>query len=215
MENKKIREIKLSNASKYTVLTLSLMGAIGLGAVGINNLVNPETEQVISDGVSNVEGETPEEIVSVKEEKLENPFTVNAQVKTYYYDLKDDASIRENALVFYNGSYTPSTGMNYFYNNQNFDVVASFSGEIIEKKVDPMYGVTISLKHNDGLVAVYSSLSEVSVNVGDKVKQGDVLAKAGTNTIDASMGNHLNFSLLKNDNYINPRDNFSKIIKDI
>jgi stage II sporulation protein Q len=75
--------------------------------------------------------------------------------------------------------------------------------------------VTISLKHNDGLVAVYSSLSEVSVNVGDKVKQGDVLAKAGTNTIDASMGNHLNFSLLKNGNYINPRDNFSKNIKDI
>ena len=215
MENKKIREIKLSNASKYTVLTLSLMGAIGLGAVGINNLVNPETEQVISDGVSNVEGETPEEIVSVKEEKLEKPFIVNAQIKTYYYDLKDEASIRENALVFYNGSYTPSTGMNYFYNNQNFDVVASFSGEIIEKKVDPMYGVTISLKHNDGLVAVYSSLSEVSVNVGDKVKQGDVLAKAGTNTIDASMGNHLNFSLLKNGNYINPRDNFSKNIKDI
>jgi stage II sporulation protein Q len=197
MENEKLREIKLSNASKYTVLTLSLMGAIGLGAIGINNLVNPETEQVISDGVSNVEGETPEEIVSVKEEKLERPFTVNAQVKTYYYDLKDEASIRENALVFYNGSYTPSIGMNYFYNNQNFDVVASFSGEIIEKKVDPMYGVTIYLKHNDGLVAVYSSLSELSVNVGDKVKQGDVLAKAGTNTIDASMGNHLNFSLLK------------------
>ena len=215
MENKKIREIKLSNASKYTMLTLSLMGVIGLGAVGVSNLIDSETEQVISDGVSNVEPETPEEIVSVKEEKLSNPFTVNAQIKTYYYDLNDDASIRENALVFYNGSYSPSTGMNYFYNNQNFDVVAVFSGEIIEKKVDSMYGVTVYLKHANGLIAVYSSLSEVNVNVGDKVNQGDVLAKAGTNTINSSMGNHLNFSLIKDGNYINPRDNFSKNVKDI
>lgn len=215
MENKKIREIKLSNASKYTMLTLSLMGVIGLGAVGVSNLIDSETEQVISDGVSNVEPETPEEIVSVKEEKLSNPFTVNAQIKTYYYDLNDDASIREHALVFYNGSYSPSTGMNYFYNNQNFDVIAVFSGEIIEKKVDSMYGVTVYLKHDNGLIAVYSSLSEVNVKVGDKVNQGDVLAKAGTNTINSSMGNHLNFSLIKDGNYINPRDNFAKNIKDI
>lgn len=216
MENEKLREIKLTKATKYTILTTFLIGVLGFGVAGIvNNDSSLEGEQiVVSDGVITPD-DNQEEIVVVKEEKLITPFTVNAQIKTYFYDLSDDATTREKALVYYNGSYTPSTGVDYFYNNNNFDVVAVFSGEVLEKKVDPMYGVTIRIKGENDLEAIYSSLSEVSVNVGDTINQGDVIAKASKNTINSNMGNHLNFSLLKKGKFINPVKNFSKNIKDI
>lgn len=215
MEKEKLREVRLTKAAKYTVLTTFLIGAIGFGTATImsNGEVRP-TEPVSSGNVITPDDEK-EEIVVVMEEKLIVPYTVNAQIKTYYYDLKDDSSIREKALVYYNGSYTPSNGVDYFYNNHNFDVIASFSGKVTDKKNDPMYGLTIYITNENGLTAVYSSLTDVEVNVGDVVKQGDVIAKAGNNTINSSMGNHLNFSLLKDGKYINPINNFSKNIKEI
>jgi stage II sporulation protein Q len=216
MGNEKLREIKLTKASKYTILTMFLVGVLGVSAAGIasNYSSNKQDEVVVSDDVITPD-DKEEEIVVIEEEKLIKPFLVNAQIKTYFYDLNDEPSIREKALVFYNGSYTPSTGIDYFYNNNTFDVIAVFSGKVIEKKVDPMYGATICIKHDDGLVAMYSSLSDIKVNEGDIVKQGDVVAKAGKNTINSSIGNHLNFSLIKNDKFINPNTYFSKNIKDI
>ena len=214
MEKEKLREVKLTKATKYTLLTAFLIGAIGLGVTSIDRDVENPTSEVVNSGVE----ETPkveEEIVVKEEEKLALPFKVNAQIKTYYYDLKDDANTREKALVYYNGTYTPSMAVDYFYNNQNFEVVASFSGKVIDKKVDPMYGVTLYISNDNGLMAVYSSLSDVKVSVGDIVKQGDVIAKAGSNTINSNMGNHLNFALLKDDKHINPLTNFSKNVKDI
>ena len=214
MEKEKLREVKLTRASKYTLLTACLIGAIGFGLTRIDD----KTDNIPSESVnSNIE-ETPvveEDVVVKEEEKLILPFKVNAQIKTYYYDLSDDGNTREKALVYYNGTYTPSVGIDYFYNNQNFDVVASFSGKVIEKKVDSLYGITLYISNENGLMSAYSSLTDVKVSVGDIVKQGDVVAKAGSNTINSSMGNHLNFSLLKNDKHINPIGNFSKNIKDI
>lgn len=214
MEKEKLREIKLTKATKYTILTTFLVGILGAGIIGISISDNEESE-VVSDSVVEKEEEKEEEIVVITEEKMQLPFKVNAQIKTYYYDLNDDASKREKALVYYNGSYTPSNGVDYFYNNHNFEVVSSFSGKVVDKVVDPMYGLSVIIENENGLVATYSSLTEVSLKVGDVVKQGDLIGKAGTNTIHSNMGNHLNFSLLKNGKYINPLANISKNIKDI
>ena len=102
MENEKLREIKLTKATKYTILTTFLVGILGAGVAGIvGNGTTGENEQiVVSDGVVSPD-DKEEEIVVVKEEKLEVPFKVNAQIKTYFYDLSDDASVREKALVYY------------------------------------------------------------------------------------------------------------------
>ena len=221
MENEKLREIKLSRATKYTLLSTLLIGLFTFGAVSllkepeVNSEIVNSDEVLTPDDTEDQESGKQEEIVVVEDEKLIKPYTVNAQIKTYFYDLNDEENIREKALVYYNGSYTPSVGVDYFYNNMDFDVIAVFDGEVSYKKVDPLYGVTVAISNNNGLVAVYSSLSSVNVEVGDKVEQGKIIAKAGTNTINSNLGNHLNFSLLKNENHINPLVNFSKKIKDI
>jgi murein DD-endopeptidase MepM/ murein hydrolase activator NlpD len=65
------------------------------------------------------------------------------------------------------------------------------------------------------LTAIYGSLNDVTVNVGDNVKQGDVIAKAGTNTIDAKVNNHLHFALMKNETLLNPNKLYGQEIKKI
>lgn len=215
MGNEKLREIKLSKASKYTILTAFLLTVIGGGLLTMSKTEEANESEIVNSDNVNVPEEKEEEIVVTQEEKLITPYKVNAQIKTYYYDINDNSATREKALIYYNGSYTPSKGIDYFYNNNNFEVIASFSGKVMDKKVDPLYGVSVYIKNDNGLVAIYSSLSDVNIKVGDNIKQGDVIAKAGSNTISSSLGNHLNFSLMKNDKYINPMSNFSKNIKDI
>ena len=216
MSNEKLKEIRLTKKAKYGFTTMFLVAALGIGAASI------ATRGTIEEGNNehvNVTPSTPDEdepVVVVEDEKLAKPFTIDAKIKTYFFDATDTSSNQENALIYYNGMYTPSFGVDYFYNNVAFDVVSVFSGTVTEKKVDPLYGATLYIKSNDNeLVAVYSSLSDISVNVGDKVSQGQVIAKAGNSTINSSMGNHLNFSLLKDNKNIDPLDYYSKVVKDI
>lgn len=219
--NDKIKEFKLTRRAKYGIVTLSLATVLGIGVaafatdnddVVVNN--NNDNDQQVT--ITPDKPENDEPIVVVENEKLAKPFTVDATIKTYYFDANDESKQQENALIYYNGMYTPSIGVDYFYNNVAFDIVAAFSGTVVDKKVDPLYGATVSIKSKDNdLIAVYSSLSNITINVGDEVKQGDIIAKAGSNTINSNMGNHLNFSLIKNNKNINPLNYYSKEIKDI
>ena len=45
------------------------------------------------------------------------------------------------------------------------------------------------------------------------VKQGQVIGKSGTNSIDKELGNHLHFELYSNSQVVNPEDYFDKEIK--
>ncbi len=218
MSNQKTKEMKLTKSAKIGIGSIFLVGILSVGIASIatrggNEDIIDNNQQVVLPEDSN-NNDTP--VVVVEDEKLAKPFVVDATIKTYYFDATDDSKTQENALIYYNGMYTPSKGVDYAYNNTMFDVVASFSGTIIEKKVDALYGATVYVKSNDNdLVAVYSSLSDIRVNVGDQIKQGDVIAKAGNNTINSNLGNHLNFSLLKNNKHIDPLDYYSKVVKDI
>jgi len=217
MSNEKLKEYRLTKRAKYGFCSMFLVAALGITIASV--ATGEEIEETHNQHV-NVTPETPdkeEPVIVVENEKFAKPYKVDASIKTYYFDIADNSKNQENALIYYNGMYTPSTGVDYFYNNNAFDVVSVFSGTVIEKKVDPLYGATVYIKSNDNpnLVAVYSSLSDVGVNVGDSIKQGEVIAKAGNNTINSSMGNHLNFSLLKDDKNIDPLDYYSKVVKDI
>jgi stage II sporulation protein Q len=54
------------------------------------------------------------------------------------------------------------------------------------------------------MVTVYQSLADVKVKEGQKVKKGDVIAKAGRNQFEISAGNHLHFELRKGKQSVNP-----------
>jgi stage II sporulation protein Q len=224
MAKEKLKKVSLTREVKaaivVSILAIFLFGGIMLFAnkgeddvVVVNPSVDGDNNNTgdIGDENQNQEPNTP----VVIEEKLLKPFNVNAKTERYFFDLSDNAETQELSILEYKGKFTPSTAMEYSYNNTKFDVVASFSGVVTERKVDPLYGYMVYIKNSNGLTAIYGSLSDVAVNVGDNVKQGDVIAKSGTNTIDANLNNHLHFSLMKSSEVINPSKYYGQEIKNI
>jgi LysM repeat protein len=76
------------------------------------------------------------------------------------------------------------------------DGVISYSGN------KSGYGKLVIIKHSLGYETRYGHCSKLLVNVGDKVKKGDVIAKVGSTGV--STGPHLHFEVRKLGKTINP-----------
>ncbi len=73
-------------------------------------------------------------------------------------------------------------------------VLAAFSGEVVESTSLGGYGLTVILSHNDGTSeTLYAHLSELLVEVGEEVKQGDPIGRIGSTGF--STGPHLHFEV--------------------
>lgn len=85
-------------------------------------------------------------------------------------------------------------------------VKASADGIIKDKKVDPRYGNTIIIEHDEGYKSVYSNLSSLDlVKVGDVVKQGDIISGVGEGYgFEVEEGPHIHWEIWKSGININP-----------
>lgn len=218
MAKEKLKKVSLTKEVKVAVV-LSILAVFLFGGVMFFSNRNTEDIVVVNPSIDNddnkeEENKNPSTPVVI-EEKLLKPFNINAKVERYFFDAKDSLEIQEQSILEYKGKYTPSTAMEYSYNNTKFDILAAFSGVVTERKVDPLYGYMVYIKNDKGITAIYGSLNDVIVNVGDNVKQGDVIAKAGVNTIDVNINNHLHFALMKNGKLLNPNKLYGQEIKEI
>jgi murein DD-endopeptidase MepM/ murein hydrolase activator NlpD len=80
---------------------------------------------------------------------------------------------------------------------------AAASGTVIIAGSYGGYGNCVAISHGNGLVTLYGHNSSLTVSVGDKVKKGDVIAKAGSTGF--STGVHCHFEVQKNGTPVNPR----------
>jgi stage II sporulation protein Q len=134
-----------------------------------------------------------------------------AVIKTKFYDFNAKAEDQEAALVFYNNTYQPSTGVDItMKDGETFDVTASLSGTVTRVEEDAVLGNVIEIEHDKGIVTQYQSVKDIQVEVGDKVKQGDVLAKAGQSLFNEKVGTHVHFEIRKDGVAVNPSSYFDK-----
>ncbi|MFH0889445.1 MAG: M23 family metallopeptidase [Planctomycetota bacterium] len=64
------------------------------------------------------------------------------------------------------------------------------------------YGKTITIKHSDGFISIYAYNSKNLVKIDQVVKQGDIIAKAGST--GRATQPQLHFRLFKNETSVNP-----------
>ena len=142
-----------------------------------------------------------------------NPYTdTTVTIGKNYYDYKADAETQEKSIVYHDNTYLQNSGTDFVSENV-FDVVAVLDGNVTDVKEDETLGKVVEIKHENGYISIYQSLSEVSVKKGDIVTQGQVIGKSGTNELDKDMGNHLHFELYVNGQVVNPTLYLNKEIK--
>lgn len=106
----------------------------------------------------------------------------------------------------------------YFYNKKEIDrqvhlgidlaslanspVPAANSGVVVFAGPLGIYGDTVIIDHGFGLFSMYSHLSFIAVKAGDKVSRGGNLGRTGSTGMAG--GDHLHFSMLINDTFVNP-----------
>ncbi|MNF95300.1 Stage II sporulation protein Q [compost metagenome] len=136
------------------------------------------------------------------------------EVALQYYDANGTNEEKQAAMVLQTNTstYTAHVGLDLAKpDNTTFDVLAALSGKVTHvEKGHPTNGDTVEISHGDGLVTIYQSLSDVTVNEGDEVKQGTAIAKAGRNDLEKDEGIHLHFEARQNGKVLNPNDLIKK-----
>jgi murein DD-endopeptidase MepM/ murein hydrolase activator NlpD len=84
----------------------------------------------------------------------------------------------------------------------NSPVPAANSGVVVFAEPLGIYGRTVIIDHGFGLFSMYSHLSFIAVKAGDSVSKGGNVGRTGSTGMAG--GDHLHFSMLINDTFVNP-----------
>ena len=138
----------------------------------------------------------------------------NVSIYKTFYDYQDDISNQENSIILYEGTYMQNSGVDYTSDN-SFDVISILDGTVINVYENEILGTSIEIRHNNDLISVYQSLSDVTVKEGDNVIQGQILAKSGLSNINRELNNHLHFELYYKGTIVNPEEYYNKSVDEL
>jgi len=215
-------EVKLMKSRKlkkeviyagYVVFFLLFVGLIYFIERSISNMIFKPTDDDF-DYVSKtiVEEEVP--VVNVSQVIMKPYIDSEIKVIKGYYDYQKDSSEQEKSIIFHVDTYYQNSGVDYG-GKENFDVVAVLDGTVIEVNEDELLGKTIEIRHNNELISVYQSLSEIKVKKGDVVQQGAVIGKSGVCNFNKDIGDHLHFELIYKGQAVNPEEYYEKELGDL
>jgi len=154
-------------------------------------------------------------VIEYVNDEIFKPYeNTNVKVLKGYYDRSDDPKVQEKALIYYQNTYMPNTGILYS-SNESFDVISVLDGKVEDVKTDNLIGNIVTIKHSNNLFTSYQSLNEVMVSVGDEIKQGDLIGTSGPNQITPDSENMLLFEVIYNGVNINPESFYQMNIKDL
>jgi murein DD-endopeptidase MepM/ murein hydrolase activator NlpD len=90
------------------------------------------------------------------------------------------------------------------YNNRNSPIGAAAAGTVTFAGGNTCcsYGLYVVVDHGNGYTTLYAHLSRISVSVGERVSQGEVLGSGGRTGY--ATGDHLHFEVHYNGAIINP-----------
>ena len=161
-----------------------------------------------------VEDEQYIPVVNTKIEIIKPFINDKVTIAKSYYDYKAEADSQKNSIIYYENIYMQNSGVDY-KSDEIFDVVSVLDGKVISVEDNDMMGTTVQIKHDNNLISVYQSLSNVKVKVDDTIIQGQVIAQSGESNINKDLGNHLHFELYHNGNIVNPEEYYNKSIEEL
>ena len=176
------------------------------------NELKDDIEYVDGDITDNIDKDIP--VVATK--IIINKPYIDSSVKVVknYYDYLSSSEEQEKSIVYYENTYMQNSGIDLSSGNV-FDVVSILDGEVISVKEDELLGKIVEIRHENELISVYQSLSEVNVKENDKVLANQVIGKSGESNVNKDLGNHLHFELYHHGKVVNPINYFDKNVDEL
>ncbi|GAA0468580.1 M23 family metallopeptidase [Alkalibacillus silvisoli] len=220
-ERRTFRESKWKKLSRqrwfYPTLYITLVTVVLAGVLIYQLAGTDEAEQedynwqveqndLIDQQQEAAEGDEAEPVVADQEE-LVLPVLLGdrTEIITNFYDVEASAEDQEDALIFYNNQYYQSQGVDITSSDgEPFEVIVSLSGTVVEVKDDDLLGQTVEVEHGEERMTVYASLSEVEVEEGDELSQGDNIGLSGENVYSESDVSKVHFQLIEDGEPVNP-----------
>lgn len=207
----------------YVLPTLYLF-IIGLMAIGVTflskNLLDKKVESdenynysmSVFDESDQTSPTTNEEPVS---EKVSMPYTsANVTVAKSFYNKDESNENQENALIYYENTYMPNTGVLY-ESDEIFDVVSPMDGTVKDIKTDEILGKVLTIEHNSKVTTVYYTLGDTKVNVGDRVTKDQLIATSGTSKLETAKEQTLLFEVYIDGVLTNPNEFYEKTLDEL
>lgn len=141
-------------------------------------------------------------IANVENKKIEFKMPIEGEIGM---DFSTEKLVYSNTLE----EWTTHTGIDILA-EEAMPVKAIADGVVESIKMDPRYGNTVIIKHNDEYTSIYSNLSTTDlVFVGKKVKMGEIISGVGKGFgFESKEEPHVHLEVLKNGEYLNPNDIF-------
>lgn len=140
-----------------------------------------------------------EEIIYNAGTNAEMPMIQLWKIKPFF-PLKNGATIGGfgDKRHYYHGDKNNIVSTSYhvgydFASTQNAEIKLSNPGKVVYADMNGIYGNMPMIDHGMGLLTLYGHCSEILVNVGDEVVEGQVIAKTGTTGL--ALGDHLHFGI--------------------
>ena len=192
--------------------TFVVVGTVILGFMAKKASQSNEYYEYVSKGILDYEERVP---VVNTDIKIIRPYKdSDVKIVKSFYDYKSDSNEQEKSLIYYEGTYMPSSGVSYS-KGDIFDVVAIYDGKVKEVKEDTILGNIITIEHDNGVISIYQSVSDINIKSGDKVVSGQLIAKSSTSNISTELGNHLYFELIIDGVSVNPENYYDKSISEL
>jgi len=193
---------------KYLILIVGILAIIPVLAIGMtlsSDIPVVDEDEYIREDVI----DTSKPVINTPT-KIINPYLdQSVTVGKSYYDYKGEEEKQINSILKHDNIYLQNTGIDYISENK-FDVVSILDGTVTDVKDDDTIGKCVEVKHENGLISSYQSLSEIKVKKGDIITQGQVLGISGENELDKDLGNHLHFEIYENGGSVNPENYLNK-----
>ena len=210
---------RLKQPVVYSLYALISILVVGLGAMlTVKNKVDSTPVSDIIEDFNYVSKSIFEDnfipVVNAKT-MIIRPYTDNeVSLKIGYYDYQSEESEQRSSIIYYEGTYIPSSGV-YYAKGDQFDVISILDGTVLEVKEDTTLGNVITIEHANNVKTVYQSVTDITVNVGDEITQGTIIAKSGTSNIAKELNNHLYFEMNVDGKTVNPETMYEKAIDEL
>ena len=211
------RRVKIIYAAVIGVLCVTAV-VIGIVSAASKKTVTPldqptvnlpiEDDEVSGEISDNEETEDTEKEEESKPEKLSMVSPVVGEITKSH---SIDTPVFSNTL----NEWRVHTGIDISA-DEGAEVYCAADGVVTKVYSDPLFGRSVEVTHDGGIVSIYSNLAsqDITVSEGQSIKSGDVIGKVGdTSLSELADEPHLHFSVKVNGVSVNPLDYISESSK--